>query len=436
LSFGEKGQILQRMLGWIIPRRRDRKIHSADESARTGKSATAPAATSPAGRFPAAALVITDFLETSAAKTPPPKPAPQPASANAPAPSAPPVFSAAPAAAPTFDVLERTAALLEWLVLGGVAWWSAGAVWARVSPAAEAWWSQTLAFALQMAALLVAFIFITRRLPGRSSLFAALAGTVAVGVSTGALSETLARFAVEIAQVACLGILTTGVLQMAWWKGACAAVGGPIAGSLLASPAMFGAGIFLALLGSFKSDNLSQPHAEPLIQVIAASLLCCLAGIGLGAPKETIVRWLGIPRAAVTAVLSIGLGWMACTLVAMMVLSASALLNPESLWLTRWGLYLFGCVAALAAARGQLGIQPALIDAGIAVASAASLGIGEWLWPGSMRAIIAWTISLLAVAVLCGETASVYAHGRRVLEIVSARMAARWRVLSGLVSHR
>jgi hypothetical protein len=93
-------------------------------------------------------------------------------------------------------------------------------------------------------------------------------------------------------------------------------------------------------------------------------------------------------------------------------------------------------VAALAAARGQLGIQPALIDAGIAVASAASLGIGEWLWPGSMRAIIAWTISLLAVAVLCGETASVYAHGRRVLEIVSARMAARWRVLSGLVSHR
>jgi hypothetical protein len=319
--------------------------------------------------------------------------------------------------------MESTAVAAEWLLLGGLAFWLSIVVhqW-LIRRLGGGWWTPPLWLGVVATVLIPVALYVGGFSKWRVMLGAGVACVVTAVGGALALPAGLSALVTWCLCPAFVGLLSAAIFKVPLWRGAAAALGGPVGGLLVGSPVIAG---FLALTGLIVSPeawDASAPAALPFVS--AAVVWCTLVVLGSTA-SETLFKHLVVNHPVVRGVCALGLALATASAACLLVLVFGLLLNEKWMWVTSWVVLFAAFQPVPALIRWQWRSGFSVYSAAAALATIGVVLLVEWLSPVSSSVIAAWVVVCAMVVLLNVRTVDVFTRTADVLKRLRTRIRMR-----------
>jgi tetratricopeptide (TPR) repeat protein len=425
--FPNKGQTLRRAFSYVR-KHRPRLIDQADvayegkrvQDAGLGSSGSQPRIEVGADWLASVAKIVTAPVD-STTTTVAPNPTPM---ATATAKESPPEVIELPEdfnATRSIQRIESTAIAVEWLVLGGFAFWLAEVIsnW-LTRHGLEGAWAVPVRFAAIAFAVAAAALYVRAFSAWRFDVVAAAVYTLLVGgLALVAASETTALIA-GCFLPAYLGVISARVDRKSMWRGVGAFLAASLGGSLVAIPAVVG----FAVLANYVAPSKAWWDSTGASLACAAFAWCSLVALGSTA-SGTLVRYFVVNRALVRSIFALGFVFAIAAATFCAATGLGNLFNDKSLWIIEWVLLLVISQVVPPLLRWQWRPWLSIFSATACAATIAITLLFEWLEPASPVLIAVWVVFHAAFTLPNVDTVDIFANQAEVWTRIRGRLRMR-----------
>jgi hypothetical protein len=318
--------------------------------------------------------------------------------------------------------IETTAVAVEWLVLGGLAFWLAHlfGVW-LVRRLATGWWGAPLIFALTAALLLPVALYVGGLYRWRLQLVLTAAGIALAFGTALAAPAGLAVYVFLLLPAVYVGVISAPLFQVPLWRGGCFALGGPLLCFVIASPLIAG---FLFLAGMINAE-FAFPKNGGISAIVLAALVWSTLVVLASTPSETVVKYVVMDGLIIRGICALALASALAAGGFLLVTLFTRLLNEKALFIMSWVFFFLVLQLLPPFLRWQWRSIFSLFGAVVSFVVIALIVLSEWLQPASSTTIAAWVITTTGVVLLNVKTVDLKTHGAEVLLRIRSRVRLR-----------